>query len=244
MKPTEDLVTWAAAYREARQPPADLRTRIAAAIEDEGQQASARPSDRWRTWGITLAGGGLLAAAALLLLSWVVRLMDPAVVGSHTPQSAPYQHAPGDPETAVAVDGDAASLPNTVPVAAPTPTVVEPSAAPTIDARPRNDRAPTITAAPIDAPAPPAAGIDLESLRQLRAAEKVLDSDPARARTLLDAHATTYPNSPLAPEREALWLRAACRSSKTADVERRRAAFTKRAGVAIYISAIERDCGR
>lgn len=248
MKPTDDLGTWAAAYREARRASPDLRARIAAAVERDAiapdpvdDEAPRRdPPARWRTWAIAVGGGGLIAAAALLLLSWVVRWIDPEVVGTRAPLSAPYHHAPGDPEAATAAHGTApASLPDapSLPPVSSTPTPVDPP--------PTETRAPT--RAPAITPAPPAATMtneDLESLRRLRTAEQRLASDPADARAQLEAHARDYPTSAFALEREALWLRASCKSGHTTDVERRRTAFAKQPGVAVYATAIRRDCGR
>lgn len=248
MKPTDDLGTWAAAYREARRPSADLRARIATAVEEDGEATGPR-QDRWRTWAIALGGGGVLAVAALLLLSWIVRWVGPEVVGSRAPHSAPLQHAPADAaSTVVRDDASAASLPvPAIGVVEPTPIAVPPTSGdaaaierPSSPVPTRRDVPPTTD----DVIPPIGTGDDLESLRRLRAAEQVLRSDPAGARAMLEAHARDYPDSTLDLEREALWLRAACRSGTTANLERRRTAFAERAGVGVYTGAVERDCGR
>ncbi len=246
MRPTDDLRTWAAAYREAGQPSEALRQRILAAVEafDEEPIADAREQGARRSWAVGLGVGALLGVAALLLLSWVARFVRPEVEHASTvPSTAPYARA-SDDEVAEAQSRERATqVVEAQPVASETERI-EP--APVVSSTPRK----TAVAPPVRAPEQPAEprvlapSEDLESLRRLRAAEQLLASDPARARALLEAHARTYPTTTVDLEREALWIRAACRSGGAESLERRRSAFAQRSGVAAYLAAIARDCDR
>jgi hypothetical protein len=221
----KDLSTWAAAYREARQPSEALRERILAAVEDQ-------PS-RWRGRAIGVGVGALLGAAALLLLSWAVRWMRPELEPTEAQSQAPYERSQ---------EGEATTRVQPKAPAPKTPAVVrEPIEPPAIEApaRPRPVRPSRAETDPAPAPS-----VDLESLRRLRAAEQLLPTDPARARTLIEDHVRDYPKSSLALEREALWIRAACRTGGSASLARRRASFVAREGVAAYLPAIEKDCAR
>jgi hypothetical protein len=206
--------------------------------------------------------GALLGAAALLLLSWTVRWMRPEREPSSAPSQAPLQRSKADGDAATSRAGASsearapaheAAAPVPEPPAPPPP-VADPSpAAPATPPRASGSSSPRAGERETPTATPPAAesqeqaaasSEDLESLRRLRAAEQLLAGDPSRARALVEAHARDYPKSALALEREALWIRAACRSGGASGLERRRAAFATRPGVAAYLAAIERDCER
>ena len=251
MRPTDDLRTWAAAYREAGQPSEALRQRILFAVEtveDEPIEAPREPSS-WRTTAVGLGVGALLGVAALLLLMLAVRFVRPhAEEASAVPSTAPFTHTQEREAAETKARAPATSVREEKVAPEPAP-IVEPTS-PSASVAPRKAAPVSTPTASAVEPAPqPEAPVrapseDLESLRRLRAAEQQLASDPARARALLEAHARAYPSTSVDIEREALWIRAACRSGGDASLERRRAAFAKRAGVAAYLSAIARDCDR
>lgn len=233
MNDGDDLHEWAAAYRRAGQPSAALRTRIALATG-----VRARPIPRWRGVATHVGIGAGVAIAALVVLSWVGRTMV-ATQDVRDDHAAPYRH-----DDAADVQRSAegrATVPAELVVP---PTIPTPAPTPPTDIGPKRT-AGAATSAPVhDTPTPHEVddGGDLESLRRLRAAEALLTTDPARALALLEAHGKAYPSSAMALEREALWIRAACRTGTTTDLAARRTAFAKHPGGAAYRPAIEKDC--
>jgi hypothetical protein len=247
MNPPDDLRAWAAAYRSAGQPPDDLRARIVEAMDDAIPSAprvrrlrARRPCREVAVHGCI---GAIAAIAVLMVLGWIARWMGEETPDRADPSAAPYQprpreHAPfaGAPPSSPAAQVAPAELgppPQGAaldPVVAPTTRV----AAPGVPSRLPTQENPS---SPTDA-----AG-DLEGLRRLRSAKELLPTDPGRAREILDAHARSYPDSPLALEREALWIRAACRAGGEPTLAQRRATFARHPGIAAYQAAIDRDCG-
>lgn len=240
MKPTDDLQSWAAAYRSDGLPSEALRARILAAVDEAETVRPIRLVRRpWRDGVVHACVGALAAIAALMVLGWITRWMSGEVEQREDPSTAPYHQSPRDDArpTAAPVESrvEPAELAVTPPVAPDPPGVASPMHA---TAPGDTSRRPTEATSP----APADTGGDLESLRLLRSAKQLLPTDPARARAILEAHARSYPNSALALEREALWIRAACRAGGEPPLEARRAAFARRPGIAAYLVAIEQDC--
>jgi len=230
VKPIDDLQAWAAAYRRAGQPSEELRARILAAVD-----VRPLPIDRrWRDTAVHACVGALAAIAALVVLGWITRWVSDDAARRDAPSAAPYQQRPSESARPTATPVEPAELAATAPVVATDASgTVPPTRAPSGASREPTDAT---------APSPPHVGGDLESLRMLRAAKQLLPSDPARAREILEGHARSYPDSALALEREALWIRAACRAGGEPTLAQRRAAFARRPGIAVYQLAIEQDC--
>lgn len=240
MNDPDDLREWAAAYRRAGQPSADLRARIVSAT---GVRVSLPQRSRWRDAATHVGIAAVLAIAALLVLSWISRAMVAMQQRAADNNMAPYRHeaAPAvEPATAGHAPVPAELVPATTPtIATPgAPTDTAPKRTPSLSSSAAHSNAKPDSAADVGVDD----GGDLESLRRLRAAESLLVSDPARALALLDAHAVAYPDSAMALEREVLWIRAACRTGAAPTLGQRRAALAKRPGVAAYRAAIEKDC--
>ncbi len=242
MNPTDDLRAWAAAYRSAGQPPDDMRARVVEAMDDAVPSAP-RVRRPWRDVAVHGCIGAIAAIAALMVLGWITRWMGEEAPQRVDPSAAPYQPRPRDqhpfagaPPSSPASQVEPAELAPPPQRAALDPVVAPPTrvAAPGVPSRGPTEEMPT-------SPADDAG--DLEGLRRLRSAKELLPTDPGRAREILDAHARSYPDSPLALEREALWIRAACRAGGEPTLAQRRATFARHPGIAAYQAAIDRDCG-
>lgn len=248
----EDVAQWGAVYRDARTPSERTRARVwealeaaeASADEDSADVIAMSSKDTSQRWGVGLALGGLVGVAALLLLSVGARALQASTAPEATrveaqdqavqddaSQGARMHGAPSQQVIAPADDGslDEASEPMVEPIVKAPRAVVE---------TPKRRLAP-----PAASPTPPRKGpSDLESLRRLRAAERMLGRNAKRALSMLDAHAQDFPDSPVALEREALWIRAACASGGHKDLASRKSAFYRRADISAYRGAIERAC--
>lgn len=231
MKAPDDLEQWAADYRRVRKPSATTMRRIHAAVsEDE----PAHRDDRSR-WAFGLALGAAAGIAALLLLSLLGGGWTLAETRSQEPLQAPdvesdrarvevanQRRVSAQPKSPAAVtEVHAVSAP-------PEPAVQTPSK--------KASKRPQVP------PALPACEDDLASARILRAAERQLAEHPQQSLAQLQRHATRCPRSPFALEREALWIRAACRVGDVQGTDVRRRRFSKRADVGMYRDAIARDC--
>ncbi len=86
----------------------------------------------------------------------------------------------------------------------------------------------TATPAPIAAPAPSAKLDRAAELRLLKAAQTALDASPARALSLTAEHASRFPRSSLAQERELLAVTALLRLGRTAEARQRAEQFRQR----------------
>ncbi len=262
MKPPESLRDWAAEYRRARQSPDALAERIRGAIRAEEQAEEDEADDEEELlapvvsserWGLGLAIGAMLGVAALLLLSLIGRWVHPRQELVSNPQQAPFEHA-SESENA-AISEKPAVPPRDLVRADPvqdsgSSAAVPGPAAPTHPLRrPRRERPSSHADAlpdsgPEAASATPSPGssADLLSARLLREAEHMLTSRPGAAKLLLESHARDNPRSVLSLEREALWIRAACRVGGASGLAKRRAAFARRADVSAYRAAVARDC--
>lgn len=229
----EDLAEWAALYREARAPSESLRVSVETQLHK--QRDTAHPNAGWQ-WGLGLAAGGLIGAAALLALTCSLSALRGRTAAGDSPDIAPMQQVPASGQK---VEPPRPASQNLAPALLehPDPPPAEAAAAPSPEPAVRAKRR-----TPPTASEPGPRQDDLESLAALRDAERTLRHNPVRARQLLEQHAKDYPESKLWLEREALWIRAACRSGAADGLETRRASFSRRADVGAYRAAIQRDC--
>ena len=240
MTPPDDrLAALLDAHRRVRRPPPGLQARIAAALaEEEIAEPVAPPRSRWvESIAISVA----LAAAALLLLHWLAgprtdragatdesNPRDQAVFGAKTPDTAgkAETRAPATPPTPPPTQPPDPEVDTSPP---PAPTTADPTPPP------RRDSART-------APAPEHDDAKLE-VRMLRDAEVALAKDPADALRQLKVHATRFPDSTLAVERQALWTLAAC-ATAASDAAPRRDAFLASHPGSAYAARIRAACPR
>ncbi|MBV1857296.1 MAG: hypothetical protein KUG77_02715, partial [Nannocystaceae bacterium] len=176
--------------------------------------------------------------AALFLLSFLGKGWMLAEAPPQNPQQAPdVRPDPDEPRTAEQVPTRPATRRSAVASMDPEPIAgkrVEPNAAPR-------------RTLPQHTQEPPASsregcGDDLKSVRMLRAAERLLSERPRASLAKLEQHAKRCPSSAFGLEREALWIRAACRVGGVPGVSQRRSRFSKRADVGVYRDGIARDC--
>lgn len=237
MNVPDDLEQWAADYRRARTPSAATKRRIHSAVS----QGESTARDERTRWALGLALGAVAGLAALFLLSLLSGGWMLAESSSQTPQQAPAVESSRDTSQRAERDHNAPAKKRATPqaeVAAP----AQPPASQTNTAerRPRRPAPRRVHEGPT--PPPPTCEDDLESVRILRAAERQMANHPHKSLAQLERHAKRCPQSPFALEREALWIRAACRAGDVEGVAQRRSRFAKRADVGMYRDAIARDC--
>lgn len=204
--------------------PAGLRGALSAARADMGTDAQVAklaerlgpllgpvvpPAPAPAPIAATAAAGGAvkLGLAALALI---------AAGGGALLLSARQPSPPSAPITAVSV---------AAPVAPPlvAPPAPEPSAPVLVQPAPAVSVAPSKATLP-SKPQPPAQLSEAELLEQARSAAK---SDPARALSRANEHAARFPHGVLVQEREVLAIQALRQLGRTAEADKRAAAFAK-----------------
>ena len=237
--PAPDLESWAKAYRLARRPSAELRQQVSDVLFEA--HAARKPPLTMRQWSGGLAVGALLGAAALLALTCSLDAIRARAIAGTPGTVAPMQVRPGTPdpvEQSPRVSDPPIHAEAETPQASPAPAPRKPSArGPSSGARPLSS-----SRGSSKATAERTQSADLDSLRLLRAAGRSLRNDPKRALELLEQHMAEFPQTKLWPERESLWIRAACRSGGATGLEARRASFERRTEFGAYRLAIAQDC--
>lgn len=225
-RPPQDLRRWAADYREARRPSPRLAQRI------RRVQVASR-SRRTQRSAIGFGVGAVVGLAAALILVFSVRTADTVGTSSGSPTGAQAAQAVADSHGALQTHKGVHSPAPIASVETPAKRVSAPA-----DQAPQRAlvrRRPTVPAQPEQTQ------VDLQSMRALRDAERLLRSNPGRALRLLELHARTYPDSAAGLEREALWLRAACLSGAEGIASRRKA-FAQHPEHQAYAASVRHAC--
>ncbi len=245
--PTSDLDAWIATYREVRRPSPRRRQAIRAAVLDA-------PRGHGTTRRRLTIAVALVACVVLGLL--LVRMLGALVTraeSGESPSIAPWSATSGDDGArahegrAVRSSDDArpsvdSTMPKPAPVSpAPAPSVHDPVAVPPAAARPALAREPKTDRSRPSSPTPTGAD-DLESMRLLRRAERVLESDPSESLRLLERHARDYDASPLTLERQALRVLALCRLGRTREGKERQQSFLREHSSSAYAERVRRAC--
>lgn len=256
-----ELERLAAVYRAYRRPSSERRARIEAAVRRDARGAG------WTSPRIWLAVFGVAAA---IVLTWMAvtfgerqgdstgqpptssqaayvsetaapdksTVVPPAVrevapaVGETAPATrgpsliTPQQPDPGSPEVSPSSQRRPSSSPTPRPRSRERPADAEETAAKGVNAG-------------LD---PADARSDIESMRWLREAERDLSRDPSRALARLRQHFSRYPRTPLALERDALFVLALCQTGDHTQGRQRRAAFLQEHTNTVYESRIRAAC--
>ncbi len=240
MTPPDDrLAALIEAHRRVRRPPPQLQARISAALADEEDPGSAAPA-RGR-WVESVAISVALAAAALLLLHWVAGPSSPRERlddGDAARQQAAFEAKDADASGHASPRPSAASPRPNPPADAPAANADADAPVPTLAAPPAPSSRP-----PARAPSTPARDDGTLEVRLLRDAEVALAKDPADAWRKLTEHASRFPDSTLAVERQALFTLAAC-ASRASDATARRDAFLSAHPGSAYAARVRAACPR
>lgn len=250
----DEFARLAAVYRRHRRPSPERRARIEAAVF-RPTRGSVSVSQRRRT--TTLGVLGIVSMVAALVLVWVAlafgerqTLFDAETMDRH---EAPYTagsnpatghpiHAETDllpPTPAASSRSDGGAHEGSPSVAAPS-SQARPRSEPPLRPTPRETTRQPETQPASDRPATPA--LDIESLQLLRAAERELSTDPQRSLIHLRHHATRYPRTPLALERDALMILALCEVGDRAAGLQRKAAFLSEHTNSLYDIRVRAAC--
>jgi len=162
---------------------------------------------------------GVATGIAALIAGGVLALR--AHSASHSSQSAPASVSPSAPVVSL-------SSPDTQAEASSTPTPAPAAIAPVVSSSPARASAPlTKKSSPDAAKSSVSAAEGPSEARLLEQARRVLQSDPASALALTNQDATLFPHGALVQEREVIAIEALRRLNRTAEADRRAAAFSK-----------------
>lgn len=246
--PTSDLDEWIATYREVRRPSPRRRQAIHAAVIDRAAPRGHGTTRRRLTIGLALVACVVLG---LLLVRMLGALVTRAESGE-SPSMAPWSATSGDEDgrahggRAVRVHEDSRSPADS---AAPEPTPASTSPAPPVHepvvAAPSGPAREPRTAPPrprTSSSSPSTGTDDLEGMRLLRQAERLLETDPGESLRLLERHSRDHASSPLTLERQALRVLASCRLGRTREGKERQRSFLREHSGSAYAERVRRAC--
>lgn len=225
----DELEAWAAAYRVARKPSAQTRRAIERAVRDERSARASRTRPRHALrWAVCSVG---LLAALLAGLFW----------GSLASERA-QRTAPEPPSLTPDLNDLAPPVEGLLAEGTPRPHTdvldASPGASAALNVAPASTTPRPRRTAKSGSP-----GDVTDEMRLLRQAQQRLRDDPPGALELLRRHASTFPHSPLALEREALVVLALCRSHAHREAGRRaRTTFLRQHGDSAYAARIRDAC--